>query len=111
MPTSLPSPSVTSNVPISSANIAWMQDCKGVLGLMVMGLLGCSTPMRSSIKLRSTQLEAMGRSNGVRSCWQLTHSSLPGRLTWPQHGQIMMTSLDDPHILALEQILDLALAL
>src|SRR5229473_3177425 len=46
-------------------------------------------PTRSSMRLCSTRLWAVGRSSCVKSWRQLPHSSLPGRLSWPQLGQIM----------------------
>src|SRR5262245_18891689 len=54
-----------------------------------MGFCGLRTLTRSSMRLCSTRLWAAGRSSCVRSCRQLPHSSLPGRLSWPQLGQIM----------------------
>src|ERR1700737_9171 len=89
------------------------------VGRTVIGARGCSAPTGSSIKLRSTRSWAVGRSSCVKSCWQLLHSSLPGRLSWPQLGQIMMVDpffriprgtllFHDPGIIAGKQVFQLA---
>src|SRR5947209_19708962 len=73
--------------------MAAMAALTGASGGRVMGAFGRRALTRSSIRLRSTLFWAVGRSSGARGSWQLLHSSLPGKLSAPQVGQIMTGSL------------------
>src|SRR5262249_2670247 len=89
MPSSFVLLSTTRSAPISCSSMTWIADCTVVSGRMVTGGLGCSTLTRSSMRLCSTRFCGLGWSICVRSCWQWLHSSLPGRLSCPQLGQII----------------------
>src|SRR5579884_286740 len=114
MPSSLPCSSVTMRAPMSRSSSSATASPTVVSGRTVTGVRGWSRVTGSSMRLRSTRLAAVGWSSWVRSCWQQLHSSAPGRLSCMQVGQIMRRALrllDDPDVVAGEQVFQLALAL